>query len=180
MVRLSPDAGKPAGWIEHEGRLVPDPTVAGAHGRGVQLKGHCYIRTECKRTVTVDLEWQCQRGFGKALLDELKDHYRCRRTPWCDMTWSETYPEGTPILTYLDSDSMIVIKCGGCGVKQEHCADKVVRQLVGRGVGSNTGIRALASHFSRPCTCGVVKWSAEVVAPPRIKFGDAYAPEKSR
>ena len=67
--------------VDHDGRLLPDPTVEGATRRQTRVRGSCYIRDECRRTITLDLEWLTQRGLGRALLDEVRAHYRCRRTP---------------------------------------------------------------------------------------------------
>ena len=75
-----------AGWLDHEGVLMPDPTVASAALRKVKVHGSCHIRRECRRSVDMDLEWLAERGYGGALLEEVCDLYCCRRTPNCEMT----------------------------------------------------------------------------------------------
>ena len=165
-----------AGWLEHNGRLMPDPTVAGAALRKVKVHGSCHIRQECRRSVDMDLAWLVERGYGGALLDEACDLYRCRRTPSCEMTWSGGPAEGTPLQVYVGRLVRFRIECRNCLAHSDHTAEAVIAGLQRSGQGDGgTGISVLAAKLTRACSaCGQRSWKVDLRQPSRAAAGPAY------
>jgi hypothetical protein len=168
-----------AGWIEWNGRLLPDPTVKGALLRRMQLRGSCYIRNECRRSVTVDLQWLVDRGYGHALLEEVHALYGCRRTPTCEMSWSGGYLEGMPLQAFVGTEVRFRLECRDCLTHSDFTAEQLIAglQRAGKGDGS-TGVSGLHRQFGRRCRCGRQSWRVDLRLPARVGMGPAFSPSK--
>jgi hypothetical protein len=157
-------ADRLAGWVEHEGRLIPDPTVAGALRRHCIFRGSCYVRDECKRTVTLGLEYLISHGYAKAQVEDVQAMYRCRRVPYCLMEWLPRYADGFPVQSFVGGGTKFEVRCQNCSTFGSYTADEIIAALRRSKQGDgNTGIYVLDKRMKRPCKlCGASSWYVDV------------------
>lgn len=147
-------------------RLIANPTLLGALQRSQIVVYRCE-RPDCGRRVQPDLEALVRGGYGHLSPMELRDTLVCRHPLGCGLKlFSETYPQGVPLVAYLrDTDVMVCVTCGRCRHAVSRTVSDTIDRLVAarRGDGS-TGILELAGRIRGPCRrCGGMSFTATVV-----------------
>ena len=73
---------------------------------------------------------------------------------------AEKFEPGVPLAHYRQHRATVRTFCRNCALTLELDLEEVIAGLVARGRGDeNTGIRAVAKTFRRPCErCGMLAW----------------------
>lgn len=133
-------------------RFKPQDTILGMFRRGQSLVLRCG-RSDCRRRVEVDLADAVHGGVGHYRPGELVERLRCQHYRGCRLEEVvASYAEGVPLVAYINSGRLILIRCIGCRLEVALPAEKVIDRLQSEKRGNSaTGILLLARTIRGPC-----------------------------
>ena len=147
----------------------PVASPLGVHLRGARLTARCSAG-DCSRHVRFDAKMWIARGMGDLNLGTIKAAYLCARTP-CGLAWqNEIYPEGVPLIGYVEvAGAEVVCTCTACKLRKTLTARAFVDWLVDRGRSPNVPAWSLNRTVQGACpTCGASAWSVQLRVPGQV------------